>query len=162
MGKLPQKKNWGSFVHRGLRYDFLRKKIWTVPLILQFYIWNLLLIKNISTHTPHLTFKTLVLINFTETFETGSFIVYSISFFSMKISSRFQVPSEYDWSHLKIEKPHDFKCKKTNTKQGGAKKSCQTSKKVLFSPRSERERCVFDGEMFLQNCWITDCKNLFY
>ena len=31
-----RKKNWGSFVHRGLRYDFLRKKIWTVPLILQF------------------------------------------------------------------------------------------------------------------------------
>ena len=40
MGKLPQKKkNWGSFVHRGLRYEFLRKKIWTVPLILQFNIW---------------------------------------------------------------------------------------------------------------------------
>ena len=34
----PRKKNWGSFVHRGLRYDFLRKKIWTVPLILQFNI----------------------------------------------------------------------------------------------------------------------------
>ena len=31
-----RKKNWGSFVHRGLRYEFLRKKIWTVPLILQF------------------------------------------------------------------------------------------------------------------------------
>ena len=34
--------NWenksGSFGHRGLRYDFLRKKIWTVPLILQFNI----------------------------------------------------------------------------------------------------------------------------
>ena len=28
----------GSFGHRGLRYDFLRKKIWTVPLILQFVI----------------------------------------------------------------------------------------------------------------------------
>ena len=39
MEKLPQKKNWGSFVHRGLRYDFLRKKIWTVPLILQFNIY---------------------------------------------------------------------------------------------------------------------------
>merc|ERR1712045_375115 len=35
-----RKKNWGSFVHRGLRYDFLRKKIWTVPLILQFNIHN--------------------------------------------------------------------------------------------------------------------------
>ena len=34
-----RKKNWGSFVHRGLRYDFLRKKIWTVPLILQFNIF---------------------------------------------------------------------------------------------------------------------------
>ena len=33
-----RKKNWGSFVHRGLRYDFLRKKIWTVLLILQFNI----------------------------------------------------------------------------------------------------------------------------
>ena len=33
-----RKKNWGSFVHRGLRYDFLRKKIWTVPLILQFNV----------------------------------------------------------------------------------------------------------------------------
>merc|ERR1712208_248783 len=33
-----RKKNWGSFVHRGLRYEFLRKKIWTVPLILQFNI----------------------------------------------------------------------------------------------------------------------------
>ena len=38
MGNSPRKKNWGSFVHRGLRYDFLRKKIWTVPLILQFNI----------------------------------------------------------------------------------------------------------------------------
>ena len=27
--------------HRGLRYDFLRKKIWTVPLILQFDIFSL-------------------------------------------------------------------------------------------------------------------------
>ena len=36
----PRKKNWGSFVHRGLRYEFLRKKIWTVPLILQFNINN--------------------------------------------------------------------------------------------------------------------------
>ena len=36
----PRKKNWGSFVHRGLRYDFLRKKIWTVQLILQFNISN--------------------------------------------------------------------------------------------------------------------------
>ena len=36
-----RKKNWGSFVHRGLRYDFLRKKIWTVPLILQFNISGL-------------------------------------------------------------------------------------------------------------------------
>ena len=106
------------------------------------HIWNLLLIKNISTHTPHLTFKTLVLINFTETFETGSFIVYSISFFSMKISSRFQVPSEYDWSHLKIEKPHAFKCKKTNTKQGGAKKSCQSPRKCCFLP-GVRERDVY-------------------
>ena len=35
----PRKKNWGSFVHRGLRYEFLRKKIWTVPLILQFNIY---------------------------------------------------------------------------------------------------------------------------
>merc|ERR1712173_473000 len=35
-----RKKNWGSFVHRGLRYDFLRKKIWTVPLILQFNIYR--------------------------------------------------------------------------------------------------------------------------
>ena len=32
-------KNWGSFGHLGLRYDFLRKKIWTVPLILQFNIY---------------------------------------------------------------------------------------------------------------------------
>ena len=30
----------GSFGHRGLRYDFLRKKIWTVPLILQFVIYD--------------------------------------------------------------------------------------------------------------------------
>ena len=37
-GKTPQEKNWGSFVHWGLRYEFLRKKIWTVPLILQFNI----------------------------------------------------------------------------------------------------------------------------
>ena len=36
----PRKKNWGSFVHRGLRYEFLRKKIWTVPLILQFNIFT--------------------------------------------------------------------------------------------------------------------------
>ena len=35
-----RKKNWGSFVHRGLRYEFLRKKIWTVPLILQFNIYR--------------------------------------------------------------------------------------------------------------------------
>merc|ERR1712208_132104 len=35
-----EKKNWGSFVHRGLRYEFLRKKIWTVPLILQFNLCN--------------------------------------------------------------------------------------------------------------------------
>ena len=34
----PRKKNWSSFVHLGLRYEFLRKKIWTVPLILQFNI----------------------------------------------------------------------------------------------------------------------------
>ena len=40
MGKLPKKKNWGSFVHRGLRYDFLRKKIWTVPLSLQFNVYH--------------------------------------------------------------------------------------------------------------------------
>ena len=38
-----RKKNWGSFVHRGLRYDFLRKKIWTVPLILQFNIYILVI-----------------------------------------------------------------------------------------------------------------------
>ena len=31
-------KKSGSFGHRGLSYDFLRKKIWTVPLILQFNI----------------------------------------------------------------------------------------------------------------------------
>merc|ERR1712173_2315 len=37
-----RKKNWGSFVHRGLRYEFLRKKIWTVPLILQFNISNMM------------------------------------------------------------------------------------------------------------------------
>ena len=39
-----RKKNWGSFVHRGLRYDFLRKKIWTVPLILQFNIYSHILL----------------------------------------------------------------------------------------------------------------------
>ena len=37
--KCPLEKKWGSFGHRGLRYDFLRKKIWTVPLILQFNIY---------------------------------------------------------------------------------------------------------------------------
>ena len=36
----PRKKNWGSFVHWGLRYDFLRKKILTVPLILQFNLYR--------------------------------------------------------------------------------------------------------------------------
>ena len=41
MGKLQLGKKSGSFVHRGLRYDFLRKQIWTVPLILQFNIYVL-------------------------------------------------------------------------------------------------------------------------
>ena len=36
----PRKKNWGSFVHRGLSNTFKKKKIWTVPLILQFNIWT--------------------------------------------------------------------------------------------------------------------------
>jgi len=36
-------KKSGSFGHRGLRYDFLRKKIWTIPLILQFNIQTLML-----------------------------------------------------------------------------------------------------------------------
>ena len=55
-GKTPiEKKNWGSFVHRGLRYEFLRKKIWTVPLILQFNISVCLLLQG------SLLFKKIVL-----------------------------------------------------------------------------------------------------
>ena len=51
-----RKKNWGSFVHRGLRYDFLRKKIWTVPLILQFNISRY----KISKHTNAIKWKSFI------------------------------------------------------------------------------------------------------
>merc|ERR1712037_183262 len=40
-----------SFGHRGLRYDFLRKKIWTVPLILQFNLFTIYLASSPSLTT---------------------------------------------------------------------------------------------------------------
>ena len=39
MGKLPKKKKLGQFRSPGAEQYFLRKKIWTVPLILQFNIY---------------------------------------------------------------------------------------------------------------------------
>ena len=95
---------------------------------------------------------------FIETFETGSFKVFHS--FHLDFRCRLNIHLLHDWSHLKVEKPDDFKCKKTNVKQVEVEKIITYSKKVSFSS-PEYESSVFDGERFIQNCWITDCKNLF-